>query len=183
MGKLREAAEGAGLKIRIYSGREIFLGLVEEKRALLDIQNPMCRMNGTKYAMVEFETYASTGYIIDSIKRIRENTDVITIIAHTERCDSLSSSWDSVNELISLGAMLQVNAYSLSDEKDAEIAEFARRLVLEQKVSFVGSDCHRTNHRPPMLENGIRFIYRSCDRRYAEAICIGNCREYLGIDV
>lgn len=181
--EMRATAGEAGLGLRIYSGREIFFGITEEKRALLDIQNPMYRMNGTKYAMVEYEPYASAGYIIYSIKRIRENTDVIPIIAHAERYSSLSISWDTVNELISLGAMLQVNAYSLSDERDAEIAELARRLVIERKVSFIGSDCHRTDHRPPKLENGIRFIYQSCDRRYAEAICIGNCRKYLGIDI
>ncbi len=44
----------------------------------------------------------------------------------------------------------------------------ARKLVLEKKADFLGTDAHRTCHRPP-----------SAERDYAEVIAWGNAQKFL----
>lgn len=56
---------------------------------------------------------------------------------------------------------------------------FARRLLAERKVSFLGSDAHRTDHRPPCVKNGIRYVYDHCDVDYANAVCYENAKQLL----
>lgn len=45
---------------------------------------------------------------------------------------------------------IQINAYSLSEEKNAIRRDFARQLLKDKMVMFIGSDAHRINHRPLM---------------------------------
>lgn len=32
--------------------------------------------------------------------------------------------------------------------------------IKERVITLLGSDCHRTNHRPPAVQSGLRYVYR-----------------------
>lgn len=98
------------------------------------------------------------------------------ILAHTERYPELFDG-TTIGELISLGAKIQVNVYSLEEESKAEVKERARYLVLNQYAHFLGSDAHRSNHRPPRYDSGVRYLYDNCGEDYADALCYENARE------
>jgi len=98
------------------------------------------------------------------------------ILAHVERYPKLFDD-QTIMELISLGAKIQVNLYSLVEERKKEIQEHARFLVINQYAHFVGSDAHRTNHRPPKYLSGVEFIYENSDKDYADSICFQNAKE------
>lgn len=76
------------------------------------------------------------------------------IFAHTERYPNLFYE-KTITHLISLGAMVQVNLYSLDEEHDVGLKNRARWLIENQYAHFLGSDAHRSNHRPPRYEKGI----------------------------
>lgn len=76
------------------------------------------------------------------------------ILAHAERYPALFEG-QILQELINLGAMIQVNLYSLEEEINESVKERARHLVNNRLAHFVGSDSHRTNYRPPEYETGI----------------------------
>lgn len=98
------------------------------------------------------------------------------ILAHVERYPNLFDG-HSIVELIGLGAKLQINLYSLAEEHNMAVRERSRYLLANHYVHFVGSDAHRSNHRPPRYEKGVQYIYENCDRDYADAICFGNATD------
>ena len=88
------------------------------------------------------------------------------ILAHTERYPALFDG-EVLMELINLGAMIQVNLYSLEEENYEDVKERARYLVDNHLVHFVGSDSHRINHRSPKYEAGVAIKYIIQNRCWA----------------
>lgn len=74
---------------------------------------------------------------------------------------------------------VQVNAYSLVEEGSSDVKEFARKLLEGKLITFIGSDAHRTDHRPVNMSSGIGFIYDNCDEEYAKDICYRNAKRML----
>lgn len=92
------------------------------------------------------------------------------IFAHTERYPNLFDE-KTIPHLISLGAMVQVNLYSLDEEHDVRLKNRARWLIEKQYAHFLGSDAHRSNHRPPKYEKGIQYLYKHCQKEYFDNLC------------
>lgn len=100
------------------------------------------------------------------------------ILAHAERYPNLFDG-ESICELMSLGAKIQINLYSLEEERNAGTKERARYLVKNQFAHFVGSDAHRSYHRPPKYDTGMQFLYENCDVDYADCISYNNAKGLL----
>ncbi|MGN0298451.1 MAG: CpsB/CapC family capsule biosynthesis tyrosine phosphatase [Lachnospiraceae bacterium] len=134
-------------------------------------------MNGTSYVLTEFSTRIQSDEarkMIDLLQAEKWQP----IIAHVERYPFLFLD-DTIDDFIKKGCLLQINAYSLERETNLQIKERARKLLKEGKVTFLGSDGHRTNHRPPSVESGVDYIYESCDKVYADAVVFGNAQRLL----
>ena len=95
------------------------------------------------------------------------------ILAHAERYSALFDG-TTLQELIDLGAKIQVNLYSLVEENKDDIRERARCLVDNRLAHFVGSDAHRINYRSPKYESCVRYIEEHCSKEYLEAVCYRN---------
>ena len=100
------------------------------------------------------------------------------ILAHTERYPALFEG-STLQELINLGAKIQVNLYSLAEENKDDIKERARHLVDKRLAHFVGSDAHRINYRSPKYESGVRYIEEHCGKEYLEAVCYKNAESLI----
>ena len=92
------------------------------------------------------------------------------ILAHTERYPNLFDI-ETIPRLISIGAMIQVNLYSLEEEQDEQLKERARWLIKNQYAHCLGSDAHRSNHRPPKYEKGIQYLSECCPQEYLDNLC------------
>ena len=57
--------------------------------------------------------------------------------------------------------------------------KWAQQLVLERKVDFLGTDAHRTYHRPPSAQMGLKWLYENTASEYANAISRGNAQRLL----
>lgn len=116
------------------------------------------RMNGTGYVLTEFSPwiteedarFCAAALLRDGWK---------PVLAHVERYERLRSS---VTALRSMGCLFQINAYSLYDEEDAAIRTFARHLALDRTADVLGTDAHRTYHRPPSVHMGLKWLYENC---------------------
>ena len=101
------------------------------------------------------------------------------IIAHMER--NIKLVGPAVSFLISLGAYIQVNAFSFSKEC-GEIWRQSAKLMLENKqIHFIGSDSHGVIHRPPKLIEGINYITANTENMYASEIFYRNAENLLKI--
>jgi len=180
--QLADTASQVCTDIKLYLGCEIYCetGIMEQVLKLLT-SGVYPTMNGTNYVLMEFSQWVTPEETVPCVETLTW-AGYLPIIAHMERYRYLQRDLELVNKLRELGALIQLNAYSLFDETDESIRNWARQLALEQKVDFLGTDAHRTYHRPPSSEYGLNWLYESVDQEYADIITWKNAQSLLCID-
>ncbi len=124
------------------------------------------RMNGTSYVLTEFSPWVTEeDALVCAAALLRDGWK--PVLAHVERYERLRSS---VTALRAMGCLMQINAYSLYDEEDAAIRTFAQRLALDRVADVLGTDAHRTYHRPPSVRMGLKWLYENCAADYADSL-------------
>lgn len=135
-------------------------------------------VNGGSHVLVEFPSYVYPEEPLPCIEALVRG-GYQPIIAHLERYKELRDHMELVEQLREAGARIQLNAYSLACERVDAIRNWARRLILEKKADFLGTDAHRTGHRPPLAAEGLQWLYASTDQSYADAVAHENARQLL----
>ena len=177
--RLVDAAAKVCPDMKLYLGCEVYCetGIMAEVLEALD-SGRYPTMNRTEYVLMEFSQWVYPENTLPCVKAL-VNAGYKPIIAHMERYKYLRSNMELVDQFRSMGALIQLNAYSLFDEMDESIKNWARQLVLERKVDFLGTDAHRTYHRPPSAEWGLNWLYENVEQDYADAIAWGNAAHLL----
>ena len=180
MRKVQESAASEGIPLQIYQGCEIYTYRDKMGRILQDLQNGRIpSMNGTRYVMAEFDVYEvdidDARYCLNSYLE----KGWIPIIAHAERYCWTFASVENIRILKDMGCLVQVNYYDLIEEPNHDIRTCAQELLKAELVDMMGSDAHRTNHRPPKLVRGARYIRQNCRAEYAEDVLWRNVEKYL----
>ena len=178
--RLQEAVKKAEIPVEIYLGCEIYTTRDKIKDNLLRLRcNQFPSMNGTRYVMAEFSTsrgsYEDARFCLTSY--LEEGW--IPIIAHAERYHKTFTSVSNIKELKELGCLVQVNLFDLDEEPDRRIRQCARDLLSKELVDLVGSDGHKTWHRPPALTGGREYIEKNCRKEYAEKVLAKNAESLL----
>ena len=167
--------------MKLYLGCELYCEaeIMEQVLELLDL-GVYPTMNGTEYVLMEFSQWVYPKNTLPCVKTL-VNAGYKPIISHMERYKHLQSNMELVDQFRAMGALIQLNAYSLFDEMDESIKNWARQLVQERKVDFLGTDAHRTYHRPPSAEYGLTWLYENVEREYADAIAWDNAQILLNV--
>ncbi len=177
--ELRRHAKEENIDIKFYPGCEIGCDYPLVEKIITDLDSGRIpTINRTSYTLVEFYPHAHADNILKCVKYIQAH-GYKTIIAHMERYADLFAEAKWIPLLQEMGCLIQINAYSIQDTTDLQTKAFARQLLKEERVTFIGSDAHRTDHRPYMIENGIEYIYQHCDGKYAKDICYKNAERIL----
>lgn len=172
---LREETAGA---VRLILGCEVrcassgIRGTLERLRS-----GELPSMNGTRYVLTEFDPTVRPDAAAAMTELLLAD-GWKPILAHVERYPALFVP-GGIDRLTGRGCLLQINAYSLAEETDRGISSRARRLLAEGRVSFLGSDAHRLEFRPPSVERGLRYVYEHCEKAYADAVAFQNAGKYL----
>ena len=177
--KLAACTEGTYPDMKLYLGCEVYCEARIMDRVLAKLNSGYYpTMNGSKYVLMEFSLWTDP---TDSVACVEAmvNGGYRPIIAHMERYLYLCDNMELVNRFLELGALIQVNAYSLFDEDKDSVKNWARRLVQERKVDFLGTDAHRTYYRPPSAQWGLNWLYENVARDYADAIACGNAERLI----
>lgn len=161
--QLQEALE-ATQKIakEIDSGMTISLG-----NELLDSPGILSALNSgdaltlgqTRYILVEFLPKDSYSQIYHSLKDYIM-AGYIPIIAHMERYEVLWKEYDYLDELLKLGVYFQMNGESLMGVPWNPRVLYHRRLLKMGYIHFLGSDCHGSVHRPPIMQTVLKGLHR-----------------------
>lgn len=175
--KLKKAVRDLEIPVDLFPGSEILC-----YRSEMDLIISLLRegiyptMNGTDYVLVEFFPNISVRDAVHCLTRFQE-AGFMPIIAHAERYRFIDAG--TAEALRAAGILIQMNVYSALDETKDTIRERADMLLRNHLVDMTGSDAHRMDHRPPVYENGINYLYRVLDRDYVDRILCGNARERL----
>lgn len=134
-------------------------------------------MNGTEYVLAEFSSRVVPKDAQKIIRRILKE-GWKPIIAHAERYPALFPD-GTIHALVEEGALIQVNAVSLWGDMDEALVTRTRELLERKEITFLGSDAHRADHRPPEVEMGLSYLYEHADQEYADAVAQRNAQMFL----
>ena len=135
-------------------------------------------MNGTRLVLMEFSLWVTPENTLPCVEAL-VSAGYTPIIAHMERYKYLRDNIPLVDRFREAGALIQLNVSSLYDEMDDTVKNWARQLVKEKKVDFLGTDAHRTYYRPPSAQMGLTWLCQNTEQEYVDAICQGNAKMFL----
>ena len=111
-----------------------------------------------KYALVEFPyqfpSYASL------IPEMLARNGIRPLLAHVERYEIVAHNPSRVEDLISRGFLIQMNADSIANIAYPATVETCRRLIQRGLVHVIASDAHSVDRRPPRMKEAFDVVSR-----------------------
>jgi len=163
------AGDDAICDMKIYLGNEIYY--YDSMCEWLE-EGKIASMNGSKYVLVEFG-YSWPARNIENAVRNICNEGYKPIIAHVERYSELYGDIDMIEELIRMGAYIQINTESVNGFWSKS---FIKKLLKNELVHFVATDAHSMGRRRPLMLEAAEYIEKKFGREYAKRIFIENPR-------
>jgi protein-tyrosine phosphatase len=128
----------------------------------LDIEE-LCIRN-TSYLLLELPyTKKWDKRVYELLDKLISYYNVIPIIAHVERYPAVKKNKKCIKKLIDRGCVIQLNTTSIIDKSSR------RRVVRYIKHGYIdvlGSDCHNTNKRPPVITDALKIVIQKVGVRY-----------------
>lgn len=170
--KLREMVEQAGIEIKLYLGREYYADsdLIDNLRK--------CRfltLNRTNYVLIEFPYEEEFRKLRNCVYEV-VSEGYIPIIAHVERYSCIRHDMELLEELIDLGAYIQVNAGAVLGNSGMKQKRFCKKLMKNDYIHFIASDAHNTKTRVPNLGECEKYVEKKMGQEYARKIFYRNPR-------
>ncbi len=133
-------------------------------------------IKGTNYLLLELPyMQAINKTVLQDIVDIREQLGIIPILAHIERYHR-NAGFKKLLPLLDDGtALAQINA---ADVLDREYSRVCEKLIKHGYVSFLASDTHSVEHRPPLIDKAIEYITNRLGKSVATRLII-NCNRLL----
>lgn len=151
---LQKALSENHIELKLYAGADVHLC----PRLLERIENgDACTIgNGRKYLLLEFPSQAIPKTVRDEIFWLKLN-GITPIITHSERNAAIQHNIDILHELVSMGALSQITAMSVSGEFGMCVRHSAEMLLKHRLVHIIASDAHSPDNRPPILSNAVEL--------------------------
>ncbi|MBN2030823.1 hypothetical protein JW824_11320 [bacterium] len=145
-------------------GISLWLGSEMHYYASYNHRSKVATLNGNgKYILLELPFIEIPNDVGETIFQIALKGR-IPIIAHPERNLTIIRKPELLYELVQRGALLQINAGSLTGGFGRNIKRLATQLFDHQMVHFVASDCHSPRSRPMILSKA----YGAISKRWGE---------------
>jgi protein-tyrosine phosphatase len=172
--RIREAAAGLAdrlrqerLELAVFPTAEVMVG--PDTEADWRAGKLMTVADRGKYLLLEFphNLYLDVRALVRTLFK----AGVRPILAHPERTPELLYDPGRVEELIGLGALVQVSTGSVTKPADARAERALKSWLRRGVVHLIGSDGHSPNRRPPRLAEAAHKIRRWAGDRIADRVC------------
>lgn len=140
--------ESEDMHIDVYLGGEIFCN---DDAIALAREKVLPTINSSRFLLVEFDFYASVGYMTDRLKQLSA-LGYVPIVAHPERYECVKARVGAGIDMMNCGALLQVNKGSLIGDFGIGARDTAFELINHRFAQFVASDAHSTHNRNTDME-------------------------------
>lgn len=146
-------------------------------------KNQVPRMNGTRFALVEFSMTTPWKEIHTGLSQVLMQ-GVTPIVAHIERYNALEFNKERVKELIDMGCYTQINSShvlkpKLFGDKYKVFKKRARYFLDENLVHCVASDMHNTGERKPYMKEAYQIIFKDFGKKRAHNLFKDNPQTLL----
>jgi tyrosine-protein phosphatase YwqE len=102
-------------------------------------------LSADKYLLFEV-SYLNAPDNFDEVIFALQSHGYKPVLAHPERYPFWFNNFDKFKEIKSKGVYLQLNINSLSGQYGPGTKKIAERMINENMISFLGSDCHHLGH-------------------------------------
>lgn len=125
-------------------------------------QLDLLTLGGSKYILIEmpFDKWSDSAYV--ELKQIQSERGLTPILAHIERYLPAFGINRFINRLNALPVLLQSNCEFLTDKRTQRMA---LKLICEQKIQLIGSDCHSPNWRSPVMAQAREILLNNADKQ------------------
>ena len=139
LNKVRSELKAQAISIEIEAAAEYYIDFEFEQR----IGKEKFLTFGGNYILVELSFIEEPRNLFDIIFKLQlEGYKVV--LAHPERY--VYHRMEDYNELKNRGVLLQINLLSLIGYYSPQVQKKTEKLIEENLVSFVGTDCHNMHH-------------------------------------
>ena len=149
---VRKEIKKQNLNIEIEAAAEY--NLEPEFEKLLD-DGKLLSFGAEKYLLFELSFFDEPLRLNETIWKMIEK-GFRPVLAHVERYGYWHNNYDKIEEMINRGVKLQLNIGSVTGAYGPEVKKFAERLIKDEIIDFVGSDCHHLHHLE-MINHAIRL--------------------------
>lgn len=165
--------------VAICKGTEIRVRLGEEQLVMNALRDKRLHYLGsTKKALIELSVHAPLLYNLQIVDNFLAAGQSI-VVAHAERYHHFCEDLDAIETLVQRGCEIQINAYSLSEEANPYVKKNAQGLASRRLIHFLGTDAHRTNHRPPSIQRGLQWLYSNADSKWVKQVSFDNAHQFF----
>jgi tyrosine-protein phosphatase YwqE len=152
LNNVRKEIKKQNLNIEIEAAAEY--NLEPEFEKLLD-DGKLLSFGAEKYLLFELSFFDEPLRLNETIWKMIEK-GFRPVLAHVERYGYWHNNYDKIEEMINRGVKLQLNIGSVTGAYGPEVKKFAERLIKDEIIEFVGSDCHHLHHLE-MINHAIRL--------------------------
>ena len=135
-------------------------------------------MAGSRYVLVEFSHNSEASYIRERLSAMLSG-GYRHIVAHIERYEATRTDLDFVEELTEMGAYMQINADSIVGKDGFFTKRYCQKLMKNDLVHFVGSDCHDSSKRISRIGEAYSYVIKKMDTDYAKQLFIRNPQKII----
>lgn len=164
---------------KVYLGCEVLCSKEKMPELTEAIRNKTIpTMNDTACVLIEFWEEADWETVEFCVAELLRQ-GCTPILAHVERYGALKDRMDRVNRLRQQGCLIQLNVYALEETQPEPERNWARQLVADRKVDFLGTDMHGTGIRMPSIAQGLGWLEAHCAPDYQDALLYENAEKIL----
>ncbi|MDQ3192618.1 MAG: capsular biosynthesis protein [Bacteroidota bacterium] len=139
--KLKEAVKNAGIEIELQAAAEYYLDFEFEKK----IEQKQLLTFGDNYVLFELGFLSPPDSMNNAIFLMQTN-GYKPVLAHPERYTYWYRDFNKYYELKEKGVLFQMNMNSLTGHYSIDTKKIAEKMVDENMIELIGSDCHNMNH-------------------------------------
>lgn len=173
--KVKDLIDEYRIPIKLYLGNEIAIDY-STVQALL--RNEAKTLAGSRYVLIELP-FARWTLDINKILSDIKSAGYIPIIAHAERYTQVMKHPMLLHKWRQEGYYIQINANSLCKEAGFRMRKLASRMVKEESVHFIATDCHSPFTRGPFFKEAYDRVLELGNRAMAENIFVNHQQSVL----
>lgn len=161
--------------MKLYLGNEVYYE--QEVPDMLEAGRAMT-INNTQYVLLEFKTDTLRSQIVLGVSEMIRY-GFVPIIAHAERYNAFIKDKTLADEVLAMGALIQLNADSVMGKHGWKVKHFCETLLKMQNAHFIATDAHDTKNRPPLLRKCWWKVYKKCGLAYASQVFYDNAQAVI----
>lgn len=172
---VEEAAADISTDLHVYLGCEFHANM--EMIPMLR-EKLVSTMADSRYVLVEFSHSSEASYIRERLSAMLSG-GYKPIVAHIERYEATRTNLDFVEELVDMGACMQINADSIVGKDGFFTKRYCYNLMKNDLIQFVGSDCHDSKKRISRIGEASRNVTKKMGKAYAEELFVRNPQKII----